>query len=69
MINISSTLSCLELEKKKDFHRIERFYGSFRVPDEINEDEIKGAYKDGVLELALPVKEPEKRKAIKIEIA
>jgi len=59
-------------EKKKDFHRIERSYGSFhrsfQIPEEINEDEIKGEYKNGVLELTLPMKEPEKRKAKKIEI-
>jgi HSP20 family protein len=59
-------------ENKKDFHRIERSYGSFhrsfQILEAIDEDRIKGEYKNGVLELTLPIKEPEKRKAKKIVI-
>ena len=59
-------------EKKKDFHRIERSYGSFHrtfeIPEEINEEEIKGDYKNGVLSITLPMKNPEKRKTKRIEI-
>lgn len=59
-------------EKKKDFHRIERSYGSFHrtfeIPEEINEEDIKGEYKNGVLELKLPLKNPEKRKTKRIPI-
>ena len=59
-------------EKKKDFHRIERSYGSFnrsfQLSEEINEDDINAEYKNGILELVLPIKEPEKRKSKKIEI-
>ena len=59
-------------EKKKDFHRIERSYGSFHrtfeIPEEINEDGVKGEYKNGVLNLTLPMKNPEQRKRKKIEI-
>jgi HSP20 family protein len=59
-------------EKKKNFHRIERSYGSFRrsvaIPEEITEEAIKGEYKNGVLELKLPIREPEKRKVKKIKI-
>jgi HSP20 family protein len=59
-------------EKKKNFHRIERSYGSFRrsvaIPEEITEEDIKGEYKNGVLELKLPIREPAKRKVKKIKI-
>jgi HSP20 family protein len=59
-------------EKKKNFHRIERSYGSFHrsvaIPEEIAEQDIKAEYKNGVLELKLPVKEPAKRSVRKIKI-
>jgi len=59
-------------EKKKNFHRIERSYGSFRrsvaIPEEIADEAIKGEYKNGVLELKLPIREPAKRKVRKIKI-
>ena len=59
-------------EKKKDFHRIERSYGSFsrtfELPAEIKEDGIKAEYKNGVLELALPMKAPAKSTSKKIKI-
>ena len=59
-------------EKKKDFHRIERSYGSFHrtfeIPEEINEEAIKGEYKNGILSISLPMSNPEKRKVKKIEI-
>ena len=59
-------------EKKKDFHRIECSYGSFHrtfeIPEEINEEAIKGEYKNGVLSITLPIRNPEKRRIKKIEI-
>ena len=59
-------------EKKKDFHRIERSYGSFHrtfeIPEEINEDAVKGEYKNGILSIALPMRNPEKRRIKRIEI-
>lgn len=59
-------------EKKKDFHRIERSYGSFHrtfeIPEEISEESITGQYKNGVLEITLPMKTPEKRKVKRIAI-
>jgi HSP20 family protein len=73
MLTIKGEKKAEHEEKKKNFHRTERFSGSFhrsfQIPEEIKEDEIKGEYKNGVLELTLPMKEPEKRKAkiIKIE--
>ncbi len=59
-------------EKKKDFHRIERSYGSFHrtfeIPEDIREDAITGEYRNGVLEIKLPLQSPEKRRVRKIQI-
>ncbi len=59
-------------DKKKDFHRIESYYGSFHrsfeIPEEVKEEDIKAEYKNGILELSIPVKEPEKKKTKKIKI-
>ncbi len=42
--------------------RIERRHGkftrAFRLPDDVNEDEVKAAYENGVLVLTLPRQEP-----------
>jgi len=49
-------------EKGKDFHRVERHYGSFHrsveLPVAVDADQVKAEYKDGVLTLRLP-KHPE----------
>jgi HSP20 family protein len=52
-------------------HRAERHYGrihrAFRLPDDVGNDAIKAAYKDGVLEVTI-AKRPE-AKAVKVEVA
>jgi len=59
-------------EKKKDYYRLERCYGSFQriieLPASVNADQAKATYKDGVLELELPKAEEEKKKKIKINV-
>jgi len=44
--------------EEKDYHRIERTYGtftrSFKLPDDVNVDEAKAEFKDGVLEIRMP---------------
>ena len=59
-------------DKKKNYHRIERAYGSFersfRVPDTGKEKDIHASFKDGILELTVPVMEDVKHKAIDIKI-
>ncbi|KER10338.1 MAG: heat-shock protein Hsp20 [[Candidatus Thermochlorobacteriaceae] bacterium GBChlB] len=54
-----------ESEKKdKNYHRIERFYGSvarsFTLGENVSRDNIDGEFKDGVLRLTLPKVEPVK---------
>ncbi len=62
-------------EKKEEEGKVifqERQYGkfsrSFNVGDQIQESDIKATYKDGVLSLSLPKKEPSKKSASRIAI-
>ncbi|MFN3406978.1 MAG: Hsp20/alpha crystallin family protein [Caldimicrobium sp.] len=59
-------------EKKENFYRVERFYGSFmrsiQLPVEIDREKIKAQYKDGVLKVVLPKKPESKAKVIKVEV-
>lgn len=61
-----------EEEKKENFYRVERYYGSFmrsiQLPCEIEEDKISATYKNGVLKIVLPKKPEEKKKVIKINV-
>ncbi len=58
--------------KKENYHRIERFFGSFQrsftLPKNIDVKKIKAELKDGVLELRVPKVEKAKTKAIPITI-
>lgn len=60
-----------EEEKKKDYHRIERSYGSmsrsFTVGENVDADNIDAGYDNGVLHIVLPKKEPVEK--VKKEIA
>jgi HSP20 family protein len=59
-------------EKDKNYHRIERSYGSFcrsfQLPTVVKTDKIKASYKDGVLSVTLPKTEEVKPKEIPINI-
>ena len=59
-------------EKDKNYHRIERSYGSFcrsfQLPTSVKTDKIKANYKDGVLNISLPKTEEVKPKEIPISI-
>ena len=58
-------------DKKKKYHRIERSYGSyqrtFRLPDNIAEDQVEAEFKDGVLRVHLPKGEDGDQKAIPVK--
>jgi len=57
--------------EEKDYHRIERSYGSFsrsfRLPDGVNVDKAKAEFKDGVLEIRMPRSGKSKAKRIEIK--
>jgi HSP20 family protein len=59
-------------DKKKDYHRVERVYGSFNrtipVPVEVDSEKIDAKFKNGVLEVTLPKTEEAKSKVKKIEV-
>ncbi len=58
--------------KKENYHRIERFYGSFQrsfvLPQNTVVDKIKANLKDGILEIKIPKSEKSKPKAIPVEV-
>ncbi|MCM8831060.1 MAG: Hsp20/alpha crystallin family protein [Candidatus Omnitrophica bacterium] len=58
--------------KEKNYHRIERFYGSFSrsltLPNYVDISKVKASYKDGVLEITFPKIEAAKTKQIKVDI-
>ena len=58
--------------KEKNYHRIERSYGSFQrsisLPSGVQADKAKAIYKDGVLHITLPKAEEAKPKQIKIDV-
>jgi HSP20 family protein len=72
VVTISGEKKSEEKVERKDYHRIERSYGSFtrsvRLPAEIQSDLAKASYKDGVLEVRIPKTEEAKKKGRKIEI-
>ena len=59
-------------EKKKNYQRIERSHGSFErsfiIPGGVKEKDIHARFKDGVLELTMPVPELKNRKAVEIKV-
>lgn len=60
-------------EEKAGYHRLERSYGAFArkfaVPDTVDAEKVRAAYKDGVLTVTLPKKEVAKPREIKVNIA
>ncbi len=60
-------------EDKREFVRSERFYGtftrSFSLPENIDKSGISADYKNGLLEVTLPLKEEEKPKQIDVKIS
>lgn len=59
-------------EKKKDFFRSEREYGSFYraipLPDGVTSEEVKALFADGVLEVSVPLPAQRENKSRKVEI-
>jgi len=59
-------------EKKDNYRRIERSYGSFSrsftLPDTADRDKIKAEYKNGVLTVTVPLKDEAKPREVPITI-
>jgi HSP20 family protein len=62
-----------EEEKKKNYHRIERSWGSmsrsFSIGNNVDSEHISAAYDNGVLKIVVPKKEPEPRKSKEISVS
>jgi HSP20 family protein len=60
-------------EKKENFHRIERSYGSFSrsftVPTTVDSESVKASYDAGVLRIELQKKAESKPKQIKVQVS
>lgn len=58
-------------EEKGDYYRCEIAQGAFArtvaLPCSVDGDKAKATFKDGMLELVLPKREPAKRRSIKVE--
>ena len=59
-------------DKKKNYHRVESFYGSFirsfRLPDTVDTQKISADYKNGVLTVTLPQKPEVKPREIPVSV-
>lgn len=72
ILKISGTREAVRKEASPGVVRQEREYGKFQrvleLPCECRDDGIKATYKDGVLELVIPKKEPSKQETVKIKV-
>jgi len=59
-------------EKEKNYHRVERTYGSFQrsftLPTVVKSDKIDAIFKDGILTISLPKAEEAKPKQIEVRV-
>ena len=59
-------------EKERDYHRIERCYGSFtrtvRLPAVVDADKVEATFKDGVLTINMPKREEAKTRKVRVEV-
>jgi HSP20 family protein len=59
-------------EKKKDYHVVERSYGSFRrsirLPGVVDPEKVKAAFEKGVLKVTLPKPQEAKQNRRRIEV-
>ena len=78
-VNISGNLLTVKGEKKKEgeikeenYYRLERSYGSFsrtvELPKEVQIEQARASFKNGVLEIRLPKTEEAKKKEIKVRV-
>jgi len=72
VLTISGEKKSQEKVERKDYHRIERTYGSFsrsiRLPGEVVTEQAKATFDNGVLEIRIPKTEAAKQKKRKIDI-
>jgi len=72
VLSISGERKFKKETKEKDYYKVESSFGkferSFRLPEDVKDEDIKAETKDGVLEITLPkVKKEEKKKKIEVK--
>lgn len=69
-LTISGERSREEKEETKQYHRIERHYGSFSrsftLPDNIDEKSVEASYNNGILHIVIGKKEEMTKKKIEV---
>jgi len=59
-------------ERERDYHRIERSYGSFtrtvRLPAAVDAEKVEATFKDGVLTINMPKREEAKTRKVRVEV-
>src|SRR5215831_17638922 len=72
VLSISGERHLENVEKRENYHRVERSYGqffrSFTLPPHANLEAIGAEFKSGVLKLQIPKKEEAKPKQIQVEV-
>jgi HSP20 family protein len=72
MLYISGERKTEKEEKKRKFHRLERFFGTFErtftVPEDADATKIMAEFHDGVLRVHLPKRPMEKPKTIEVKV-
>jgi HSP20 family protein len=56
-------------EKNKKYHRVERAYGSFMLPDDADAEKAKAKFKDCMLTVRVSKSEKAKPKQIEVAVA
>jgi HSP20 family protein len=73
VISICAERTQEEEEKKKNYHRVERSWGSlsrsFTIGDNVDNENITATYDNGVLKIVVPKKEPEPKKSKEISVS
>lgn len=73
VISICAERTQEEEEKKKNYHRVERSWGSlsrsFTIGDNVDAENITANYDNGVLKIVVPKKEPEEKKSKEIAVS
>lgn len=71
MVTVSGKRESNIEEKEANYYLKESSYGSFsrsfRLPGEVEEDKVEANFKDGILQLSMPIKESSKKRKIEIK--